>query len=115
MPTPANFTISRRQDMVLTVPLAPPVIIGGWDVRFQVNHNFPLAPVLSGLIVKSMASGFYNVSGMNIVNSGEGIFRININSPDTSGLEMGNYAYTISRTNSGSVTSLTEGYMTVSE
>jgi hypothetical protein len=62
-----------------------------------------------------MASGYYGVSGMNIVNSGQGQFRITLDAVDTSGFVAGNYAYEIRRLNSGNITSLTQGYITVSE
>lgn len=110
MPAYSDFCITKKNDSTLTIPLSPPVPIGGWEVEFQLNQNFPLPPKSSGLIVKSMASGFYGVSGMNIVNSGQGSFRVSIPSVDTSGLCAGNYAYAIRRTNSGFYTTLTEGY-----
>ena len=108
MPIQADFTFSRYEDGILSVALTSPTAIGSWDIRFRVQRHFG---GLSGLIAKSMASGFNNVSGIAVVNSGQGIFNVTLNSVDTSGLEYGNYAYSIDRFDSGNRTILTEGYV----
>ena len=57
-----------------------------------------------------MSSGFYGTSGMNLVNSGNGQMSVQITSADFSGKNYGNYAYEISRVDSGFSTDLTQGY-----
>lgn len=49
MPAWSDITFVEGQSVTFTVPLTPPVPIGGWDVRFQLNQNFPLSPWQSGL------------------------------------------------------------------
>jgi hypothetical protein len=108
MPILADFTLCRYEDGSLVVSLAPGTNIGGWSMRFALQHRFG---GISGIIEKWMASGYYGVSGMNINNSGQGVFNIGVNSADTSGLDFGNYAYTVERLDSGFRTILTEGYL----
>lgn len=107
MPVEIDFRLSKFEDITITIPLAPPTPIGGWEVKLSVAHRFGG----SGLIQKSMASGRYNVSGMNIVNSGAGIMSAKFYTSDTSGLAYGNYAYQCERLDSGSRTVLTQGFM----
>lgn len=108
MPVQADFSVPRYNSFSFTVSLAPPVAIGGWGISFQVQKRFG---GISGLITKSVSSGFNNSSGINITNSGLGIFTISIQGVDTSGLEYGNYAYAVDRTDTR--TTLSEGYMIV--
>ncbi len=107
-----DFFLHKREDALLEVPLTPITAIGGWSIETRFSRNFGST---SGWIVKSMASGFYGVSGMNISNSGVGIFYFEINSLDTSGLTAGNYAYTTVRTDSGFRTDLAQGYLNLQE
>lgn len=108
----ADFSLHKREDADITVPLVPETAIGGWTVEAQFSKRFGSS---SGLITKSMASGYYGVSGMDIVNSGQGQFQFSLRSNDTSGLDAGIYAYTIRRLDSGFVTDLTQGYMSLLE
>lgn len=108
MPIIADYTIVRMEDGLLTIDMTPPVAIGGWNIRFQCMKRFDSS---SGLITKSVASGFNNASGINVANSGQGIFDVTINSVDTSGFDPGCYAYKVDRLDSGNVTCLAEGYM----
>jgi len=110
MPTPADWQLARYEDGFLTIGLQPPVPIGGWEIQLTVKKRFGGT---TPLIVKSLTSGYMNVSGLTILNSGNGTIRAQINSPDTSGLAYGNYAYTVDRLTSGSSTCLSEGYFMV--
>lgn len=110
MPTLADFSLAKFQDGVLTIGLAPPTAIGGWDMKFTLQKR--LGSASSGLVNKSYVSGLTNgASGITITNSGQGTVNIAIKGADTSGLEFGNYAYTFSRTNSGHQDLLAEGYL----
>ena len=109
MPLLQDFSLCQREDGLLIVPMKPPVAIGGWDIDFRLQKRF--GEFTSGLIVKCVASGFNGASGITITNSGQGQFNVSINSADTSGFDFQNYAFAISRRNSGAVSVLTEGYM----
>ena len=102
-----DFALARYEDGVLTIPMVPPVAIGGWSIRYTEQKRFGGS---TNLITKSVASGFNGASGITITNSGQGIFNIAINSVDSSGLEYGNDAFVVERMDSGHRTSLTEGY-----
>lgn len=110
MPVLVDAPYVQYTDGVLNVSLENPTPIGGWSVQFKIMKRFG---GVSGLITKSMASGFYGVSGMNIIGSGNAHMRITLNTVDTSGLAYGNYAFKIERTDSGFVTPLTEGFLLI--
>lgn len=104
----AEFTVARQTDITIGIGLEPPVAVGGWDVRFQVTNRFGGS---SGLITKSVASGFSAVSGITVSNSGQGVFEVNLGANDTSGLQYGNYAYEFNRQTSGNMVRLVEGFL----
>ena len=108
MPIEADFRIDRGNDQTLVIELKPPVPIGGENIRFTLADRFGS---VSPRLVKSMSSGFYGVSGLNIVNSGQGILNVALWAVDTSGMPFGNYAFELRRWDSGSVTDLTQGYL----
>lgn len=81
-------------------------------MRALVQHRFG---GISGIIVKSVASGFAaGQSGFTYLNSGQGQFQVNFNSVDTSGMDYGNFAFAIERLDSGSRTVISEGYLMLS-
>jgi hypothetical protein len=98
----------KYEDGILTVSMSPPVAIGGWEIQFKTTKRFGGT---TNLFTKSVASGFNGQSGITITNSGAGIFNIQVNSVDSSGLDFGNYAAVSERLNSGSRTTLTEGFL----
>ena len=110
MPVIGDFSIIKLEDGILYVELAPPVAIGGMALSCQVTRRFGGT---SGLIQKSVSSGFNGASGISVINSGQGMLSVAIRSQDTSGLDYGNYAFSILRTDSGSRTVLTEGFFVV--
>lgn len=107
-----DFVWTKWDDGTLVVEMADPIPVGGLSIEFKTQRRFG-DDFASGYVTKSMASGFYGVSGMNIVNSGEGKFNVAIAGVDTSGMDCGEYAFKIARTDSGSRTSYTEGYMSL--
>lgn len=108
-----DFRLGRTEDGVVQVSMTPPVAIGGWAMEAVFTNRFGGE---SGLITKRTASGYgAGGSGLQTVNSGLGIFNLTINSADTSGLNPGNYAYEVKRTDSGNVAVLTKGYMILDE
>lgn len=106
MPLQRDFSISY-EDGVLTISMTPPVDITNWTVQFQMMKRAKGTPILT----KNMASGYVaGESGLTVVNAGEGFFNANLTAPEVSGLNDGNYFFLFQRTDSGSVTSLAEGY-----
>lgn len=114
MPVYKDFNLVRYEDGTLIVSMTPPIPIGGWDISFSVNKHFGMG-IGSGLINKYVGSGYNNQSGINITNSGNGVFSVSIRSMDTSGVDAGSYVYSIDRVTSGNRSSLTQGYFTVND
>lgn len=110
MPVFTNFSIVRYEDGVLTVQLVNPAAVGGWDIRADFSRRLGGTPFVSKYSYSGSANG---VSGITITNSGQGVFQVKIDSPDTSGFYSQNVAYDINRTNSGHVTCISQGYVSV--
>jgi hypothetical protein len=110
MPVIGDFESIKAVDGVLTVAMSPPVAIGGWEIEFVVNRR---TGGESRYISKYVNSGYNNLSGINITSSGQGLIDVSISSLDTSGLQYGNYAFSVNRLGSGVVTKLSEGFMLV--
>lgn len=104
----ANFSYTKFEDGTLTITMAPPVPIGGLDLEFFVTKRFGGD---NKLIRKLSSSGYNGVSGITIISSGEGRINVTIDSPDTSGLTIGNYATQAVVTTSGRYKKITEGFM----
>lgn len=106
-----NFGAVRMEDGTLTIEMVPAEPIGGWSLQFSVKHRFGGE---TNLITKVGASGFYlGESGVQIVNSGQGIFNVRLNAVDTSGFDFKNYAFLAERMDSGYRTTLAEGFITL--
>jgi hypothetical protein len=108
--TNIQYYLSQFSDGMLTIGMAPPQPIGGWSIRLEVLNAFG---GMSGLIQKYCASGYNGVSGITVVNSGEGIMQVQFNSPDTSGMNYGNYPIVVEALQSGGRTPICEGYFTL--
>lgn len=110
MPIIANIPIHVGEDGTVTVTMTPPVAIGGWQVRAQITKRFG-SNTNSGIITAFVSSGLNNQSGINVTNSGAGIFQFKIPGVSTSGLDPGNYACEVRRLDSGRNTLLEQGYL----
>jgi hypothetical protein len=110
MATYLDFSIGRLEDAVLTVSMTPPTNISGKMIRFMAQHRFG---GISGFATKYAASGFNNVSGINVIDGVQGRFQISLNSVDSSGLDYGNYATASEFLDPGQRTIVTEGYMAI--
>mgnify|MGYP001597783148 CR=1 FL=1 len=108
MPIIADFKLDAGTDGILTINMSPPVNIQNWNIQFRATNRLG---GVSGLIIKSCASGFNNVSGINVVNAGAGIFDVDIRAQDTSGFNQGAYAHIVQRLDSGLVNDLVKGYL----
>lgn len=102
-----DFSFPRYSDAIILLEMSPPEPVGGHSIEFAVYKR--IGPDSSGLIVKSVASGFNGASGITITDSGIGVMETNINSQDTSGLQAGNYEFTFNRLDSGLSTALAMG------
>jgi len=112
MPIISDFTISRFEDANATIALTPPVNVSGWPLQFALSKRAGADPIF----LKSCSSGFNNVSGINVLNPLQGIFNVTIKSTDVSGLDPGNYAWSMKRQDySGHMTTLAEGFMSYSQ
>lgn len=108
MPIISDFALISYENGVFTIGINPPAPIGGYGIQFDMMGRVGGIPV----VTKSMNSGYYGVSGMDIVNSGQGIFNITLLPSEVSGLQLirGNWFYNVQRTDSGSATSYSQGY-----
>lgn len=109
MPLVKNFSLPLYENGTIVIGLTPATAIGGWDIRFQMMK----AQGGTSLLTKYVSSGFTSyVSGMTIINSGEGRIGLRFYPAEVSGLDPGNYFYRIDRTQSGFSTGLVEGIRT---
>ena len=109
--TNSDFSLVQLEDSIITISLAPPVAIGGWNLQFKAQHRYG---GLSGYIIKSSASGYGGgASGITVTNSGNGTVQVAINAGDTAGLLVGNHSYNLERLDSGNRTVLVNGFLSV--
>lgn len=108
MSVQVDFTLSRVEVGTLDIPLEPPTAVGGWTIEYQMWRR--QGATGTPLSLKSIASGYDAVSGITMINSGQGMFRVSLAPADVSGMSPGNYYYQIIRTDSGQQTLLTQGY-----
>ena len=108
MPVFSSFGSIRLEDGVITIGLAPPAAVGGWNVRFGLALRFGGTE----FAVKTSASGYGGgQSGVTVLDSGQGTWQIPINSADTSGLDAVNLAGTMVRLDSGNRTDIWNGFV----
>ncbi len=99
------MNLAEYADGILTIPLAPPTAIGGWSLEFTQTRRFGGTPIFT----LYCASGYNGVSGLTVINSGQGIIQANISPFPVSGFTAGVYTFTLKRTDSGSRTVLATG------
>lgn len=123
----ADFTTVAHADGSLTVTNTPPGAMGNQTIRYREFVYFgggnPVIPIsgqsFSGylptnLIEKWMGSGTGGgASGITMLDSGTGRFRISLPAAEISGRDIGAYAYEVERVDSGYVTMLARGYRRV--
>lgn len=111
MPSIVEFgSFVAGTDFTVTVGLAPPTGTSGQTWQFQLGTRFGWS---SGLVTKSCASGYNNVSGVNLIDGINGTFNVALNAVDTSGFDPLNYACNFRRLDSGSVGTALEGYLQI--
>lgn len=104
-----TYTLSRGTTATVTVHLAG-ANVSGWTIEHAVYER---AGAGSGLIRKSVASGFNNVSGANVTDADCGKTILSFTPADTSGLNYGAYYFETRRLDSGYETELNHGYANV--
>lgn len=109
MPVYSDFSTQTGEDSSVAMALTSPTSISGWSIRYQETKHFGGS---SGLVQRYCASGFNNVSGINVTDGANGRLVVSLRSADSSG-RAGNYAYRIERLDSGFQSVLTEGYRTI--
>lgn len=105
-----DFSLDRTEDATVTIVMTPPTPIGGWSIRTTLTKRYGS---VSGIFDKYVSSGLNGASGITVVDSGLGVFNVKIDSNDTSGLNYGNYVHCSKRLDSGFVTVLTEGFVSI--
>ncbi len=108
MPVYADFPIVQQEDMRVSLNMNPPVPIGQWTIQFQVQRRFG---GISGIMFASVASGFNGMSGITIIDSGQGQMVVTIPSVVTSGMNPGPKAFAGNRIDSGFHTCIVEGFL----
>ena len=108
MPIIQNFSLCRNEDGTITFYLVPAQPVGGWSVQYTLSRRNDA----TAMYTASIASGITNgASGLTVLNSGQGWFRVTLNTSGISGLVEGNYASKLTRTDSGRVTTMAEGFL----
>ena len=98
MPVFSNIAITKFEDTLVTITIS-----GGYSsgnaLQLQVRRHFASE---SGLIVKSMASGYIaGESGLTQTNPLSGLVGASFLRADTSGLDPDIYSYDLAKTTSG--------------
>jgi hypothetical protein len=91
------LTFFRGEDVQLNFQLQPPQDITGWTLSMK------LATQLGGTVQFTKSA--------TIVDAGRGLFQFTIASADTSGLAVGRYVWDVRREDSGSKSTLADGYL----
>lgn len=105
MPSYSDFSMGYV-DGSLTVGLSPPDNIQGWSIRFSMMKRNGGTPFLYAYA----ASGYNNVSGIQITNFTIGTMVVSLPQSSVSGQDPGAYYYVLERTDSGSAGPLVQGY-----
>lgn len=103
-----DFALPLHSNGTLQIQLTPPGPISGWSVEFDLMYRFgSLQPIVS----KYLASGYTTgQSGGTLVDGSIGIFQVSLVPAEVSGINDGNLAYRVYRTDSGSVSDVTAGF-----
>jgi hypothetical protein len=111
MPIQQDFSVSQWSDTAVTLVLNPPANVGGLTIEM---FSTPRLGGSDRIFTKSVASGYNAVSGIDIINSGEGIMSIRLDvSKDFSGRNPGNYAWKARVLTSGLNVDLGDGIISV--
>jgi len=108
--TNVAFSFGRYSDGVLVINLVPDTNIINWSIEATLSKRFGSdTPIYQA----SVSSGHDFYSGITRINDEFGKFSVTIPSIAISGLDPGNYAFNVERTDSGSRQLLVNGYMTL--
>jgi hypothetical protein len=87
------------EDITLNFEVTPPQDISTWAMTFTVRS----APGGTTQFTKTVGGG------ITITDGGRGRYKVQINAADTSGLAVGDYEWSVKRTDTGFVTVLAHG------
>ncbi len=99
MPVITDYSIGVNEDGLLTVSLSPPTPIADWTIRYMEQKR---DGGISGFNFKYYgpdAGG--GVSGITLVDAGQGTFNVQLNAVDSSGMDPANYVWSAERMDSG--------------
>ena len=103
--------LGRYEDGTVNLSLNPATNISGWTIAFTISKRFGSD---SPLYSAGVASGFNGVSGMRVTNGPLGQLTTPIPAHFASGnIEFGNYAMLYKRVDSGAMTDLALGFLTL--
>lgn len=108
MPVILDFSLPIQSDATLAVAMQPSTNVSGWTIEFNLMKRFGGEP----RVARSCASGYNNVSGVNVTDGSLGYFTVSLRRADTSGQDYGVQSYQINRNMSGRFEPLCEGFVT---
>jgi ABC-type sulfate transport system permease subunit len=97
------FEIDEATDNLLTVTMVPATTIAGWAITFTLKVRDRSG---AALITRTVGSG------ITITDAVNGVFTVLLTAANTT-LTPGVYSYDIRRTDAGSATTLTYGFITI--
>lgn len=108
-----DFTIPQGQDVTLQVTLNTPTNISGWEIQSDIMYRLGSPqPIYTAFC----ASGFNNVSGINVIDGVNGKFLVPLFYSVISGVQLGTGVLThrSRRVDSGAATDLDGGAIVLS-
>lgn len=107
MPLESDFLLQRDENGNVIITLTAPSPVGGEYLRFQMTKRFGSDTSIYSAYSNSGVDG---VSGLSILDSGQGKVQISFEPSYVSGYEAGNYACKLQRLSSGRWTKIWEGF-----
>lgn len=106
MPVFSDFALGRLENGSLTISMSPPTGISGWSLQYIQTRRLGGTAIVS----KFAASGYNNVSGINVTDGARGVLSVALTPGEMSGFTDGTYSYQVLRINSGLQTVISTGY-----
>jgi hypothetical protein len=96
-----NLRFFRGEDITLSFSMQPPQDITGWNLTLKI------ADTLGGTVRVTKTA--------TIDDAGRGTFHFTVASADTAGLTVGRYVWDVRRTDSGSKSTVADGYLDLAQ
>lgn len=107
MPLFNDFTLYRYDKGTVVLSLIPATSVVGWSLKFEMTKRKEGTPIITNYAASGYSTG---QSGINVTNGGEGVMAITLYPEFVSGKDIGNYYFSLKRTDSGLESTLAEGY-----